>query len=42
MYGAAEASSVRCVRKRGAFNENMKPSGVSSCHFLKLAGLWMR
>ncbi len=34
----AVASCLRLVEKREALSENMKSSGVSSCHFLKLSG----
>jgi hypothetical protein len=35
---APSASTRRCVAKRMAFSENMKPSGAVSRHLAKVAG----
>ena len=35
----ASPSTLRLVAKRLAFNENTKPSGVSSRHLAKVGGL---
>ena len=37
----ASASTRRLTAKRGPLRLNWKSSGVSSCHFWKLAGFWL-
>jgi hypothetical protein len=38
MLDAPSGSRLRCVVNLGAFTLKTKPSGVSSCHFWKVAG----
>ena len=38
MLDALSARFLRCVTNRGALTLNTNPSGVSSCHFLNVAG----
>ena len=38
MLDAAVASCLRFVTNLGALTLNTNPSGVSSCHFLNVAG----